>query len=166
MLTDRLVLGRAATYRVLLCLLLGVLLHGQAGVLRQLLGATHWHQPAEAERSLASPAPLAGWAPLQAWREQLLARSPLVGGHAMHDHGDGLRDHHAGDDSTVVALEPGGETADPLTDSLAGSVLQPLGLAGHLHWAGTPDAQTAWPVAASAAWRSASARLLDRPPRS
>lgn len=183
MLTDRPLTGRAAARRVLLCLLLlGVLLHAQAGVLRQLLGAAHWHQDSTPVRSATSPAPWGGWAHLQAWRQQLHARSPLVGGHALpgdrahrdgddhdrhgnHHHDASQRHHHAGDDTTVVALEFGGDAADPLTDSLAGSVLQPLGLAGLVHWAGTPDAHTVWPVAASAAWRNAGARVLDRPPR-
>ena len=178
MLTDRPLPGCAAARRVLLCLLLlGVLLHAQAGVLRQLLGAAHWHQPTAPGRSMASPAYLSGWAQLQAWRQQLQARSPLVGDHGManrqadhqhqhqHHHDSSQRHHHAGDDTTVITFEPGGDAAEPLSDTLAGSLLQPLGLAGHLHWAGTPTAQAAWPMVAGAAWRDAGTRVLDRPPR-
>jgi len=151
--------------RALLCLLLlALLLHGQAGVLRQLLGASHWHQPAQAQAEAAPPVWLQQW---RAWRQQLQARSPLVAGHAEpgHHH-DGLaRHHHHAADATVVALEPAADGDDPLGDSLAGSLLQPLGLVAGWAWPGVLQAGRHWPAGVEAAWRDAGARLPERPPR-
>lgn len=164
MLSDRPLPGRAAIRLVLLCLLLlGVLLHGQAGVLRQLLGAAHWHRQAVAA---ASPSQLGWLDQWQAWRQQVQARSPLVGGHAEpgHHH-DGSERHRHDHDATVVALESGGDSADPLADTLAGSLLQPLGLAAAPRWPATAVARPGWPPTATVAWRDAGHRLPERPPR-
>jgi hypothetical protein len=154
----------------LLCLLLlGVLLHGHAGVLRQLLGAAHWHTQAGPAQD-DGPAQ-AGWmARAQAWRIALLTRSPLAGGHAApgHHHDGSERHHHDRHDSTVVALERGVDSSDPLADApdpLAGSLLQPLALAGPMRWPGARVASQRWPSAAAAVWRDAGVRLPDRPPR-
>ncbi len=167
--SDRPVPGRTPRRHALLCLLLlALLLHGQAAVLRQLLGAAHWHHQAQPADSGAQP----GWLDrLQAWRQQLQARSPLVaahaGGHADtgHHHGGTERHHHHGQDHTVVALERGGGSADALADTLAGSLLQPLGLATGLHWAGRDAPAMRWPTIATTAWRDAGRRLPERPPR-
>jgi hypothetical protein len=197
---DRLPPGPANWRRALLCLLLlGLLLHGQAGVLRHLLGAAHRHAPAAA--APAAAAPWAAWlARAQAWRQQWLAHSPLllahgagrsgghvaghvgghvdgqvgghVGGHVGHaghgHHHDGsARHHHASHDASVVLLEPGGHSADPLADAPAGSLLQPLALAlaDRLHWPGTVATPAPWPQVAAAAWRDAASRQPERPPR-
>ncbi|MES2714936.1 MAG: hypothetical protein V4795_04190 [Pseudomonadota bacterium] len=167
--SDRPVPGRTPRRHALLCLLLlALLLHGQAAVLRQLLGAAHWHHQAQPADSGAQP----GWLDrLQAWRQQLQARSPLVaahaGGHADtgHHHAGSERHHHHGQDRTVVALEPGGSGAGALADTLAGSLLQPLGLAAPLCWAGHAPRALAWPHAPAAAWCDAGRRLPERPPR-
>ena len=157
---------RTGLHRALLCLLLlGVLLHGHAGVLRQLLGAAHWHAPA-GPAALARPA-LADWlAQALAWRADLQARSPLVGGHATpgHHHGGSERHHHDRHDTTVVVLEPATDSADT-PDARAGSLLQPLGLAGLLHWTGAAPASARWARACAAAWRDANHRQPERPPR-
>ncbi len=156
--------GHALLRHALLCLLLlGVLLHGQAGVLRQLLGAAHWHRQAVAATSPSLP----GWLDqLQAWRQQMQARGPLVGGHAEPDHHhNGSERHHHDHDATVVALETAGDSADPLADTLAGSLLQPLGLAAAPRWPATAVARPGWPPTATTAWRDAGRRLPERPPR-
>ncbi len=168
MLFDRPPPGRALARHALLCLLLlGVLLHGQAGVLRQWLGAAHWHAQTSAAATTAPGG--AGWlARAQAWRQAVQARSPLTGGHAApgHHHGGSERHHHSLQDATVVALERGGDSADPLADTLAGSLVQPLGLANLLRWPRTADAAAAhWPLASAPAWRDASTRQPERPPR-
>lgn len=102
--------GRTLTRHALLCLLLlGVLLHGQAGVLRKLLGAAHWH--AQASGAGATVPVGDSWlARVQAWRQAVQASYPLAGGHATpaHHHGGSERHHHSQQDETVVTLEPGG----------------------------------------------------------
>ena len=164
MLIDRLLPGCAAVRRALLCLLLlGLLLHAQAGVLRQLLGAAHWHAPADAAQQ-------AGWLDgARAWRQQLLAHRPLAGAHAdaghQHHHGGSARHHHGADDTSVVALEPGDAGQGSLSDGAAGSLLQPLGLAGPLGWLAGSQAGQGWPHAATPDWRSAGNRQPERPPR-
>ena len=68
----------------------------------------------------------------------------------------------------VVALERSADSAAPLADAadtLSGSLLQPLGLAGPLRWPGAAVASQRWAPAGAAAWRDASARLPERPPR-
>jgi len=165
--------ARATAHRALLCLLLlAVLLHGQAGVLRQLLGAAHWHVPAaKAAAPAAAPSTVthaATWLDQAlAWRQQLQARSPLVGGHAMpgHHHDGSERHHHGPQDSSVVALESGNDTADTLADTLAGSLLQPLALAAGLCWAAAAALRMHWSPAGASAWRDAGTRLPERPPR-
>jgi TPR repeat protein len=159
--------GRMRLHRSLLCLLLlGMLLHGHAGVLRQLLGAAHWHSQA----AVAGPADADWLARLLAWRAALQARSPLTGSHATpgHHHAGSERHHHGRDDSTVVSLERSADSSDPLTDApdtLSGSLLQPLGLAGRLHWCVPGDTTMCWAQVRASAWRDASARLPERPPR-
>lgn len=163
--------GRTLARHALLCLLLlGVLLHGQAGVLRKLLGAAHWH----AQPTVAAANALGGasWlARVQAWRQSVQASFPLAGGHAApgHHHGGSERHHHSHQDETVVTLEPGGgsadRSADTLADTLAGSLMQPLGLANLLRWPHTAVAAAHWPHGSAAAWRNAAARLPERPPR-
>ncbi len=168
MLSDRPLTGRAAARRVLLCLLLlGVLVHGQAGVLRQLLGAAHWHKAMAAQRSGLSSAATGWWPQLQAWRQQLQAHRPLVAdlAHAGHHHADNARHRHDAHDHTVVAIEPGDDGADPLAEPLAGSVLQPLGLAWHLSWPLLAALAAPWPRQAAVAWRDAVMHPPERPPR-
>lgn len=164
---------------LLALLVLGLLLQAQAGVLRQLLGAAHWHQPA------VQAAVDDSWLDrLQAWRRDLLARSPLIGGHGVatvrddsdghhhaavlpstHHHDGAARHHHAQHDASVVTAERAGADGDPLSDGQIGSLLQPLALdAG---WRGVVPAQApaAWPGSRAPQWQDAAARLPERPPR-
>lgn len=168
--------------RLLLALLmLGLLLQAQAGVLRQLLGAAHWHQ------TVAAPAiDDAGWlARLQAWRQAVQARSLLVGGHGRavhadhghgpalarsahatgHHHGQVARHHHAPHGDDVVALEPGRGDGDPLPDAQAGSLLQPLALAGGWRGPVTLRDGAGWAATPAIRWQDAGLRLPERPPR-
>lgn len=165
---------------LLALLVLGLLLQAQAGVLRQLLGAVHWHRPAALQLAVDD-----SWLDrLQAWRRGMLASRPLVGGHgpaALHDDSDGhhqaagwpaahhhdgaARHHHAPQDGSVVTAERGGGDGDPLSDGQIGSLLQPLVLdAG---WrAGVPlQAPATWPGSRTPHWQDAARRLPERPPR-
>jgi len=167
MLLDRPPPGRTLARHTLLCLLLlGVLLHGQAGVLRKLLGAAHWHAPTSVAAATA-PGGASWLARVQAWRQAVQASYPLAGGHAApgHHHGGSERHHHSHQDETVVTLERSGDNADTLADTLAGSLMQPLGLASPLRWPRTAAAAAHWPHTRAAAWRNATARLPERPPR-
>lgn len=164
--------------RLLAVLVLGLLLQAQLGVLRQLLGAAHWHRP-------AAVAADGGWLDrLQAWRRDLLARSPLIGGHArqaVHDdsdghhhaavlpaihHHDGVdRHHHAPQDTSVVTMERVTGDADPLSDSQVGSLLQPLALDVGWRSAVPACAPATWPGNCAPHWQDAARRLPERPPR-
>lgn len=175
MFIDRPPPARARAGRALLCLLLAsLLLHGHAQVLRHLLGAAHWHAllPVHAEPVADPAAGLAhgpGWphwmADLHHLRQQVLARSPLAGGHAVHGHDTSARHHHGPGDATVVALEPLHDRDVGPSDGASGSLLQPLGLTADLVWR-LPDAAAArWPAALAPGWRDANLRLPERPPR-
>lgn len=170
---------------LLLCLLmLALLLHGQAAALRQMLGAAHRHVAAEHVGQAT------GW--LQTtlgsaldWRLQLLASSPLIGGHGLaapadlaqqpaqqpaqqlaqhqhHDHGE--RHHHASGDASVLALEAGGDSSG-ISDGSASSLTQPLALGSRPAWAPAAANARHWPPASAPSWQSAAARLPERPPR-
>ena len=164
---------RTPASRALLCLLLvGALLHGQAQVLRHLLGAAHWHAPLPAQVDpVATQQHATAWAQglaaLRTLRQDALARSPLVGGHAAQDHHhDGnVRHHHGPDDTTVVALEPLHDRDPAPSDGASGSLLQPLGLTAGLAWRLPQAVATRWPAAADPGWRDAHLRLPERPPR-
>jgi hypothetical protein len=164
---------RALAGRALLCLLLaGLLLHGQAQLLRQVLGAAHWHTllPLQADTA-ADPAPGQGWPDwltgLRHLHQEVRARSPLGIGHAVHGHHHdaSARHHHGPGDATVVALEPLHDRAASLSDGAAGSLLQPLGLATGLVWRPPQTADARWPTALAPGWRNATLRLPERPPR-
>ncbi len=163
---------------LLTLLVLGLLLQAQAGVLRQLLGAAHWHRPAALQAAAVADG---SWLDqLQAWRRDLLAHSPLIGAHeadqgraALHDDGDGhhhhhdgmARHHHAPQDASVVATERAGGDGEPLSDGQAGSLLQPLALAAGWGHIGLWRAPAAWPGARASHWQDAARRLPERPPR-
>jgi len=163
---------RAPLRRAMLALLvLGLLLQAQAGVLRQLLGAAHWHRPVAMQ---AQPVQAdGGWlARLQAWRLERLASSPLAAAHPLaapaegHHHHDGLaRHHHAPQLAGLVPLEPTGGDDGSLADGLAGSLLQPLALAAPWRLPAQAAANGAWPGGPAAPWRSAGLRQPERPPR-
>jgi len=159
--------ARAHWRSALLCLLLlGLLLHGHAGVLRQLLGAAHWHSVPAAQ---ALPdKPRAGW--LQAmhgWRQQLQSRSPLIAGHALHaHHHDGLQRHHHGpQDASVASLQRAQAADTGAQDAASGSLLQPLALATGPGWCPPAAGAVRWSTAAAPGWRDAGSRLPERPPR-
>jgi hypothetical protein len=169
---------------LLALLVLGLLLQAQAGVLRQLLGAAHWHRPAAVQAAADD-----GWLDrLQAWRRDLLARSPLIAGHgrqAVHDERDGhhhaaaspaaathghhhdgaARHHHAPQDTSVVTAERAAGDADPLSDSQVGSLLQPLALDAGWRDVRPSQAPTTWPGSRTPQWQDAARRLPERPPR-
>lgn len=157
---------RASALRALLCLLwLGLLLHGQADVQRRLLGAAHRHAPAATAAQSAHDGP--GWmAELRSWRQQRMAASPLVAGHAgsSHRHDGTERHHHGPLDASVVTLEPLQDADATPPDAAAGSLLQPLALAGSLGWWPVQAASRGWPSPAASAWRDASLPQPDRPP--
>lgn len=159
---------------------LGLLLQAQAGVLRQLLGAAHWHRPAALQAAMDD-----SWLDrLQTWRRDLLARSPLIGGHglaAVHDHSDGhhhaavspsthhhdgaARHHHAPQDASVVTAERAGGDGDPLTEGQSGSLLQPLALDAGWRSVVPVRAPAIWPGSHTPHWQDAARRLPERPPR-
>lgn len=160
---------------VLLLLALGLLLQAQAGVLRQLLGAAHWHQPVSVQAQAAAGD---SWLDrLQQWRQQVQARSPLIGGHGLagharrvaHDDNDGhhhaglARHHHAPQAVGVVSVDQTG--SDPLADSLAGSLLQPLALAAALGWPVAAGGGQAWARSTQGRWQDAGLRQPERPPQ-
>lgn len=165
---------RALAGRALLCLLLaGLLLHGQAQLLRQMLGAAHWHTvlPLPADTA-ADPAPGQVWPDwltgLRHLQQKVLARSPLGIGHAVHGHhhDTSARHHHRHGDATVVGLEPLHDRAASMSDGASGSLLQPLGLAtGGLVWRPPQTAAARWPTSLAPGWRNAALRLPERPPR-
>lgn len=153
-----------------------MLLHGQSQVLRHLLGAAHWHAglPVHADAADGPEAGLAdgpGWAhwlaDLRQLRQQVLARSPLAGGHAVqgHHHDTSARHHHGPGDATVVALEPLHDHGASPSDGASGSLLQPLGLVAGLVWRQPQTAAARWPAALTPGWRDAHLRLPERPPR-
>jgi len=158
---------RTLACRSLLFLLwLGLLLHGQADVQRRLLGAAHWHVSAP-HAVPASPAPAwTGWlAELRSWRQQRIAASPLVAGHAAVHHHDGSERHHHGpQDATVVTLEPLQDADATPSDTSAGSLLQPLALAGRLGWWPPAVPARSWPAPATPGWSDATLRQPERPP--
>jgi hypothetical protein len=173
MFLDRPQPARVRASQALLCLLLaGLLLHGQAQVLRHLLGAAHWHallpvHTAPAASLAHGPAWTHWLADLRGLHQQVLARSPLAGGHAAHGHhhDTSARHHHGPDDATVVALEPLHDRDAGTPDGGSGSVLQPLGLAAGLVWRLPETAAARWPAALAPGWRDANLRLPERPPR-
>lgn len=159
--------------RALLCLLLlGLLLQGPAQVLRHLVGAAHWHAAVPVPHTATSgPAQRAGWdhglVEVRHLRQQLQARSPLAGGHAVrgHRHDGTERHHHHPADATVVALEPLHDREAMQSDGASASLLQPLGLADALAWRLPPAAAPRWPAAMDRDWRNADLRQPERPPR-
>jgi hypothetical protein len=181
---------RLLRHSLLALLVLGLLLQAQAGVLRQLLGAAHWHQPVVLQATAAAHA---GWLDrLQAWRRDLLARSLLIAGHgrsAVHDDGDGhhhaaaashawpaaapaahhhdgvARHHHTSQDASVVTPERPAGDGDPLSDGQIGSLLQPLALDAGWRGALPVPGPAAWPGGRVPHWRDAARRLAERPPR-
>jgi hypothetical protein len=177
---------RAVRLRCLLpaLLVLCLLLQAQAGVLRQLLGAAHWHRPVAAQAASGA----GWWTALQAWRADLLARRPLAAGHHLgqdtghgpghphasaharlpphiHTHDEAARHHHAPQDASVVALDAATGDGDAGADATAGSLLHPLALAAALRLP-APDASAGRHATLRAApWHDAALRRLDRPPR-
>lgn len=146
---------------------MGLLLQGQAGTLRRLLGVVHWHAPQAAQ--VLPGAHTGGWLQtVQAWRQQVQARSPWVAGHTGvedHHHDGMARHHHGPADDTVVALEPLHGSDASTSDAGSGSLLHPLAPASGMRWH-LPAAMAAhWARTALPGWRDASVRRPERPPR-
>lgn len=88
-----------------------------------------------------------------------------VSGHAVAHHHDGSERHHHGpQDATVVTLEPLQDADATASDPAAGSLLQPLALAGPLGWWPPSAPARGWPASATPGWSDATVRQPDRPP--
>ncbi|MBL8351612.1 MAG: hypothetical protein JNL87_15045 [Burkholderiaceae bacterium] len=151
-------------------LLLALAVQGYAGVLVQLLGPMHRHDPGTAAVAGVGEQLHAWLDALQAWQRDLRARSVAPGllghGGATHSHGLFERHHHAHGDATVVALDGGaaGDAVEDASAAAAGSLTAPSGPAARLILpAATTQAGWARPASARP-WRDAAARRPERPP--